>query len=87
MSGNVTFPPNNSMVHKIAQIINNVMSSAAKAELGALFLKAKQAEIMQTTLKENPQPPTPIQTNKEHPQPPTPIVTNNSTPMASLQTK
>jgi hypothetical protein len=41
------------------------MSSAAEAELGALFINAKMAVSMQRTLKEmgQPQTCTPIQTN------------------------
>lgn len=45
-----------------------VAASAAEAELGALFLNAKQARIIRLTLDE-----------LGHPQPPTPIHVDNST--------
>jgi hypothetical protein len=45
-----------------------VVTSAAEAELGALFLNCKQATIFHLTLKE-----------MGHPQPPIPINCNNST--------
>jgi hypothetical protein len=40
---NKKFPPNNSAILTNTTIIKVVMSSAAKAELGALFLNAKEA--------------------------------------------
>jgi hypothetical protein len=48
-----------------ATIIKAVMSSAAEAELGALFLNAKEGVYLQQILTEmgHPQPRTPIQTN------------------------
>ena len=65
MSENDEFPTNNGAVHNLAQIIKNVMSSAAEAELGAMFLNAKTAVHLRQTLEElgHPQPPTPIQTD------------------------
>ena len=55
--------PNNRAVLNISQIIRAVMSSAAEAELGALFINAKTAILMRHTLEEmgHPQPQTPIQ--------------------------
>jgi hypothetical protein len=47
-----------------------VFTSAAEADLGALFLNCKQATIFRFTLKE-----------KGHPQPPNSINCNNSTPV------
>jgi hypothetical protein len=49
----------------IATIIKAVMSSAAEAELGALFINAKKAVYLRQILEEmgHPQPRTPIQTN------------------------
>ena len=44
------FPLNNGAVHNTAQVIKAIMSLAAKAELGALFLIAKQAAPMQHML-------------------------------------
>ncbi len=67
MSNNDENPPNNEAVLNIFQIIRNGMSSAAKAELGALFLDAKTAVPDRKTLDEmgHPQPPTPIQTDNK----------------------
>ena len=41
------------------------MSSAAEAELGALFINAKEAVVLKTTAQEmgHAQPPTPVQTD------------------------
>jgi hypothetical protein len=52
-------------VHTVAKIIKAVMSSAAEAELGGLFINAKTAVPIWTTLEElgHKQPPTPIQTD------------------------
>jgi hypothetical protein len=65
LSNNATIPPNNGAILNIAQIIKNVMSSATEAELGALFIVAKEAVYMRTILKEmgHKQPATPIQTD------------------------
>ena len=43
LSSDENFPPNNGAILNIAQIIKAVMSSAAEAELGALFINAKEA--------------------------------------------
>ena len=58
LSNNTENPPNNGAVLNISTIIKNVMSSAAEAELGTLFLNAKTAVPMRKTLKElgHPQP-------------------------------
>ena len=65
MSNDTPFPPNNGAVLNIAQIIKAVMTSAAEAELGALYINAREAVPMQTTLAEmgHPQPKTPTKTN------------------------
>jgi hypothetical protein len=57
--------PDNGAVLNIAQIIKAVMSLAAEAELGALFINAKLAVPIQHTLEElcHPQGKTPIQTD------------------------
>ena len=68
LSSDVQNPPNNGAVLTIAQIIDAVMSSAAEAELGALFINAREAVHMRRVL-----------TEMGHPQPPTPIQTDNST--------
>jgi hypothetical protein len=61
-------PINNGAVLNIAQLIKTVMSSAAKAELGALYINARKAVLQCQTLAE-----------MGHKQPPTPMQTNNST--------
>ena len=38
MARNIAFPENNSNVYTITQIIKTLMSSAAKAELGAIYI-------------------------------------------------
>jgi hypothetical protein len=76
MAGTEEIPINNGAVLNISQIIKAVMSSAAEAELGALFINAKTAVSMRWTLKE-----------LGHPQPGTPIQTNNSTAHALLTNK
>ncbi len=58
MAGMEEIPINNGAVLNISQIIKAVMSSAAEAELGALFINAKTVVSMRWTLKElgHPQP-------------------------------
>ncbi len=76
MAGTEEIPINNGAVLNILQIIKAVMSSAAEAELGVLFINAKTGVSMQRTLKE-----------LGHPQTRTPIQTNNSTAHALLTNK
>ncbi len=63
MSTNVELLPNNSAVSTIPQIIKAVMSSAAEAEVGALFINCREAVPARHVLKilGHPQPPTPMQ--------------------------
>ena len=68
MSNNAEVPSNNGSIHNVAQIIKAVMSTAAEAELGALFINAREAVHMRNILEE-----------MGHPQPLTPIQTDNST--------
>jgi hypothetical protein len=51
-------PRNNSAILTIATIIKTVMSSAAEAELGALYLNAREAVYLRQILTEmgHPQP-------------------------------
>jgi hypothetical protein len=65
MVGNEDIPTNNGAVINISQIIRAVMSLAAEAKLGALFINTKTAVSMQRTLNEMGHPPTctPIQTS------------------------
>ncbi len=65
---NITNPHNNGAVLNISQIIKAVMSLAAEAELGALYINACKAIPMRQLL-----------TEMGHIQPRTPIQTDNST--------
>ena len=58
-------PPNNGAVLNIAQIIKNVMNTAADAEVGALFINSRQAIPARNTVGDmgHKQPPTPMQTD------------------------
>ena len=58
-------PKNNRAVLNLAKIIKSVMSSAAEAEIGALFINSRQAISARRLLEEmgHVQPPTPIQTD------------------------
>jgi hypothetical protein len=64
-STNVDNPPNNGAVLNISKILKAVMSSTAKAKLGALYINACEAVPMRQLLTEmgHKQPKTPIQTN------------------------
>jgi hypothetical protein len=62
-------PCNNGAVHNLSKILKAVMSSTAKAKLGALYINACKAVPMRQLLKE-----------MGHIQPKTPIETDNSTP-------
>jgi hypothetical protein len=50
----------------ISTVLKHVMSSAAEAEIGSVFLNAKEATLLRTTLEEmgHLQPPKPLQTDK-----------------------
>ena len=65
MSNDTPNPPNNGAVLNLAQIIKAVMSSAAEAEIGALYINSREAVPQRTLLKEmgHPQPETPMQTD------------------------
>jgi hypothetical protein len=76
MAGREEIPSNNGAVLNISQIIRAVMSSAAEAEIGALFINAKTAVSMRQTLIE-----------LGHPQPRTPMQTDNATAHALLTNK
>jgi hypothetical protein len=71
--------PNNGAILNTSQIIKSVMSSAAEAELGALYINACEAVPCRTFLEElgHTQPPTPIQTNNSTA---LGVVTNNILP-------
>ena len=76
LSKNVDYPPNNGAILNIAQIIKNVMTSATEAELGGLYLVAKECVYIRIILEE-----------MGHKQPPTPIQTDNSTAEGVINSK
>jgi hypothetical protein len=50
----------------ISKVLKNVMSSAAEAEIGAVFINTKEGAVLRTTLEElgnNHPPPTPMETD------------------------
>ena len=65
LSDHSVYPPNNGAILNVAQIIKNVMSSAAEAELGGLYICAREAVYIRLILKEmgHPQSATPNQTD------------------------
>ena len=65
MSSNTEDPKNNGVVLNISHIVKAVMSLAAKAELGALYINARKAIVPWNILQEmgNKQPRTPIQSD------------------------
>ena len=65
LSNDATMPANNGAVLNIAQIIKTVMTSAAEAEIGAIFINDREAVPQRMTLLEmgHLQPRTPMQTD------------------------
>jgi hypothetical protein len=49
----------------ISKVLKHVMSLAAEAEIGAVFMNAKEGAVLRTTLEElgHPQPPPPMETD------------------------
>ena len=78
-SADVNEPPDNGAVLNISKVLTAVMSSAAEAELGALYINAREAIPMRHLLEEmgHKQPPTPIQTDNSTAHG---VVTNNIQP-------
>ena len=77
MSSNAPIPPvGNGAILTVAQIIKNVMSSAAEAELAALYINTREAIYIRQIL-----------TKLGHPQPRTPIQTDNSTTLSVINNK
>jgi hypothetical protein len=79
MSSDFNDPKTNGAVLNITQLIKSVMSSAAKAKLGALYVNACKA-IPQCQLQEemgHPQPPTQMQNNNSNA---LGVVTSNTQP-------
>jgi hypothetical protein len=67
MSSNVELPPNNGAISTILQIIKAVMSLAAEAKVGALFINCREAVPARHALEflGHPQTPTPMQTDNK----------------------
>ena len=65
MFDNAEYPEDNGAVLDIAKIIRNVVTSAADAEINALFINTRQAILASYLLEEmgHIQPPTPAQTD------------------------
>jgi len=65
LSNKQPFPPNNGAILTVSEIIQAVMSSAAEAELRALYVNACKGVEIHNMLQElgRIQPPTPIQTD------------------------
>ena len=65
LSSDSTVPHNNGAVLNLAHIIKHVMTSATEAELGALYIMAREAVYIRIILDEmgHTQPPTPLQTD------------------------
>jgi len=68
LSENVASPSNNRAIHTEASILKAVMSSAAEAEMGALYTNARKGVEERNILRV-----------MRHPQPPNPVQTDNST--------
>ena len=79
MSKDVSFSPNNGAVLNIAHIMKTVMSSAAEAEIGAMYVNARNAVPARKILDEmghrQPQTPTQSDNSAAHS-----VVTNNVHP-------
>ena len=76
MSRNIVIPENNGAVHIVAQIFKTVISSAAEAELKALYINCREEIPAQHLLEA-----------MGHNQPPTPMQTDNSTSMSVITNK
>ena len=68
LSENVDNPSNNGAIYNEASIIKSIMSSAAEAEIGALYVNARKGVEERNILEA-----------MGHTQPPTPVQTDNST--------
>ena len=76
MASDIAVPENNGAVHTVAQIIKTVMSSAAEAELRALYINCREAIPARHLLKA-----------MKHRHSPTPMQTNNSTALCVVTNK
>ena len=76
MSNNMETPTNNGAVFTILQIIKAVMPSAAKSEVGAMYINCQEAVPARHILK-----------FMGHKQPPTPMQTDNTTALGVVNSK
>ena len=76
LSSDEAFPPNNGAILTNATTIKAVMSLAAEAELGGIYLNAREVVHLRQILEE-----------MKHPQPKTPIQTNNTTAEGVINNK
>ena len=76
LSSSAKIPTNNGAILNVAQMIKNVMSSAAEAKIGALYIMAWEAVYIRHILKE-----------MGHKQLATPIQTDNSTAEGVINSK
>jgi hypothetical protein len=76
LSNDVPYPRNNGAILNIAKVIEVVISSAAEAELGVLFMNAREAVYLRRILAK-----------MGHLQPKTPIQTDNSTAEGVINSK
>jgi hypothetical protein len=55
----------NGAIFIISKVLKHVMSAAAEAEIGAVFINSKEGAVLRTTLEElgYKQPPTPMETD------------------------
>ena len=85
MSKDVSFPPPNGATLNIAHITKTVMSSATKAEIGEVYVNAREAVLAQKILDEmgHRQPRTPMQTDNSAAHS---VVTNNVQPKRTKAT-
>ena len=79
MSKDVSFPPNNGAVLNISYIMKTIMYLAAEAEIGAMYVNAREAVPARQSLNEmgHRQPRTPMQTDNKAAHS---VVTNNVHP-------
>ena len=76
MARDIAIPENNGAAHTVAQFIKTVASSAAEAELGALYIKCCKAIPARHLLEA-----------MGHRQAPTPMQTDNSTALGVVTNK
>ena len=84
MSKDVSFPPNNGAVLNIAQIMKTIIYYVAEAEIGAMYVNAREDVPSRQSLNEmgHHQPRTPMQTDNTAAHS---VVTNNVQPNSTKE--